>query len=46
MTYETISLRMDDRGVAYLTLNVPDKRNAMSVQMIAELHDFATSTGG
>lgn len=45
MTYETISLRMDDRGVAYLTLNVPDKRNAMSVQMIAELHDFATSTG-
>jgi len=45
MTYETISLRMDDRGVAYLTLNLPDKRNAISAQMIAELHDFATGVG-
>jgi methylglutaconyl-CoA hydratase len=45
MTYETISLRMDDRGVAYLTLNVPEKRNAISAQMISELHDFATGVG-
>jgi methylglutaconyl-CoA hydratase len=45
MTYETISLRMDDRGVAYLTLNLPDKRNAISAGMIAELHDFATGIG-
>lgn len=45
MTYETISLRMDNRGIAYLTLNVPEKRNAMSAKMIAELHDFATGIG-
>lgn len=45
MTYETISLQMDDRGVAYLTLNVPEKRNAMSARMIAELHDFAAGVG-
>ncbi len=37
MTYETIKLEADERGVATLTLNQPDKHNAMSALMIAEL---------
>lgn len=35
--YETLILETDDRGVARLTLNRPDARNAMSQQMIREL---------
>ena len=38
---ETIRLATDARGVATLTLARPDKRNAMSAQMIAELHEAA-----
>lgn len=45
MTYETISVNVDDRGVAYLTLNLPEKRNAISARMMTELHDFATTIG-
>ncbi|MTI42887.1 methylglutaconyl-CoA hydratase [Roseibium hamelinense] len=37
MTFETIHLAVDKRGVAALTLNRPDKHNAMSAQMIEEL---------
>lgn len=37
MTFETISISRDERGVATLTLNRPDKHNSMSAQMIAEL---------
>jgi methylglutaconyl-CoA hydratase len=35
--YETLSLTTDARGVATLTLQRPEKHNAMSARMIAEL---------
>ncbi|WP_306116625.1 MULTISPECIES: crotonase/enoyl-CoA hydratase family protein [unclassified Roseovarius] len=35
--YETITLETDARGVAALCLNRPDKHNALSAQMIADL---------
>ena len=41
MTYETISCQTDERGVATLTLNLPDKHNALAPQMIADLHHAA-----
>jgi methylglutaconyl-CoA hydratase len=39
--YETISIETDARGVATLSLNRPDKHNAMSSAMIGELTDAA-----
>ncbi len=45
MNYETISILIDDRGVAYVRLNVPEKRNAMSARMIAELTDLTSRAG-
>lgn len=45
MTYETLDLLVDPRGVAYLTLNQPDKRNALSGQMIADLTACADELG-
>lgn len=35
--YKTIALKIDARGVACLTLNRPEKHNAMSGEMITEL---------
>lgn len=39
--FETISLETDARGVATLILNRPEKHNAMSAQMLAELTEAA-----
>ena len=41
--FETITLKTDPRGVATLTLNRPDKHNAMSGPMITELSAAAAS---
>ena len=45
MNYETLAIRVDERGVAYVQLNVPEKRNALSGQMIADLTDMAQTLG-
>ncbi|EFO33463.1 enoyl-CoA hydratase [Roseibium sp. TrichSKD4] len=37
MSFETIALTIDDRGVASLSLNRPEKHNSLSAQMINEL---------
>lgn len=41
----TISIERDARGVATLWLDREEKHNAMSAQMIGELHDAATTLG-
>ncbi len=41
MTFETIRLATDARGVATLTLARPEKHNALSARMIAELSEAA-----
>lgn len=45
MTYETLDIHQDDRGVAYVSLNLPEKRNALSALMIDELTDMAGTLG-
>ncbi len=45
MTYQTLDIHQDDRGVAYVTLNLPNTRNALSAQMIADLTDMAQTLG-
>lgn len=42
---KTIEISTDKRGVATLTLNRPEKHNAMSAQMIEELHAAAIDLG-
>ncbi|WP_226781476.1 crotonase/enoyl-CoA hydratase family protein [Oceaniglobus trochenteri] len=43
--YQTLTVDIDRRGVARVTLNLPEKRNAMSALMIAELTDLAQTVG-
>ena len=43
--FESISLSVDARGVAALTLNRPEKRNALSALMIDEVTQAAKSLG-
>jgi methylglutaconyl-CoA hydratase len=45
MMSETIRVERDARGVATLWLARPEKHNAMSAQMIAELHSAAEELG-
>ena len=37
MNYETVTLDRDARGVTTLTLNRPDKHNALNAQLIAPM---------
>ncbi len=39
MGYSTLNFQYDGNGIATITLNVPEKRNAISSQMVAELLD-------
>ena len=41
MSYKTLQLDKDRRGIARLWLNRPDKHHAMNAQMISELHQAA-----
>ena len=43
--FETIEIDVDTRGVATLMLNRPDKHNALSAQMLAELTQAARDLG-
>ncbi|MEO9573936.1 MAG: crotonase/enoyl-CoA hydratase family protein [Tateyamaria sp.] len=45
MRHETISISLDPRGVATLTLNRAEKHNALSAQMLAELTHAAADLG-
>jgi methylglutaconyl-CoA hydratase len=45
MTYKKLEIRVDKRGVAYVKLNVPDKRNVLSAWMIDELTRMARTLG-
>jgi methylglutaconyl-CoA hydratase len=38
---QTLDIRRDPRGVVYVTLNTPDRRNVLSAAMIADLTEFA-----
>ncbi|MES2432481.1 MAG: crotonase/enoyl-CoA hydratase family protein [Pseudomonadota bacterium] len=41
MSWHTLDIRSDPRGVVYVTLNTPKRRNVLSPVMIAELTEFA-----
>lgn len=46
MEFETLKLHIDGRGVAVLTLNRPDRHNALNAVMIDELRRAAASLAG
>src|SRR6185503_15672906 len=39
MPYQHIRFEVDERGIALLTINRPDKRNALSTDLVLELRD-------
>ena len=41
MSWQTLDIRTDQRGVVHVTLNTPKRRNVLSPAMIAELTEFA-----
>lgn len=43
--FETLEVSVDERGIATVTLNRPDTRNALSAQMIDDLTTMATTVG-
>src|ERR1043166_3219344 len=45
MPYSHILFETDDNGVALITVNRPDKRNALSSEVVAELSDAFTRVG-
>lgn len=45
MSYETLKLDTDDRGVLTVTLNAPERRNALSARMMDELTALAGAEG-
>ena len=38
MEFETIKFELEDNGIGYLTFNRPEKANAISYQMVEDLH--------
>ena len=45
MSYETLKLEADDRGVLTVTLNAPERRNALSARMMDELTVLSRTEG-
>ena len=45
MNFETLEVTLDDDGVVHVVLNRPDRRNAMSGQMIEDLRQLADTLG-
>lgn len=45
MSWQTLNLHKDPRGVVYLGLNVPERRNVLSPAMISDLTEAARSLG-
>lgn len=45
MNWQTLDIRRDPRGVVYVTLNMPERRNVLSPAMAAELTEFARTIG-
>ncbi len=43
MSHETVTVEVEGRGVATLWLDRADKHNALSAQMIREVHEAATA---
>jgi len=46
MTFETLQINIDDRGVATVTLNRPERHNALNAALIDELRQTAAHLGG